>query len=111
MAKTILKKVGVFSVAKLQAIIMGIVGIPVGIITALILLTAITSPLPANPLGDTFMNNFAEPFVFNALLAVIITPILFGIVGFISGAVGAFLYNLIASRAGGVEMEFEETKA
>src|SRR5688572_29419285 len=37
----------------------------------------------------------------------IATPILYGIAGFLSGLVGAWLYNLTAHFTGGMEIEFE----
>jgi len=39
--------------------------------------------------------------------ALIFLPILYGIVGFISGAIGAFVYNLVAGVVGGIEIEVE----
>jgi len=37
----------------------------------------------------------------------IILPIFYGVVGFIAGAIGAALYNLIAGMVGGIEIEVE----
>jgi hypothetical protein len=34
-------------------------------------------------------------------------PIIYGIIGFIGGAIGALLYNLFAGMVGGVEIEVE----
>ena len=39
--------------------------------------------------------------------AIIFLPILYGIIGFISGAIGAFIYNLVAGVVGGIEIEVE----
>ncbi len=39
--------------------------------------------------------------------AVIFLPILYGIFGFIGGAIGAFIYNLVAGVVGGIEIEVE----
>jgi hypothetical protein len=38
---------------------------------------------------------------------VIILPIFYGVLGFVFGAIGAALYNVIAGMAGGVEFNFE----
>jgi len=35
-------------------------------------------------------------------------PITFAIPGFIVGAIGAFIYNLVAGWIGGIEMDFEQ---
>ena len=42
------------------------------------------------------------------VLGLIALPIIYGIIGFVSGAIIAFLYNLIARWIGGIEMEFEK---
>lgn len=38
-------------------------------------------------------------------IAMLFAPILYGIAGFIGGAVGAFVYNLVAGWVGGMEIE------
>ena len=40
-------------------------------------------------------------------MLVIILPIAYGIMGFVVGAVGAFIYNLVAKMIGGIEVELE----
>ncbi|MBK1877100.1 DUF3566 domain-containing protein [Pelagicoccus mobilis] len=37
----------------------------------------------------------------------IIAPIMYGVMGFVAGIIGAFLYNLIAKWLGGIEVEVE----
>lgn len=39
--------------------------------------------------------------------AIIFLPIMYGIMGFIGGAIMAFVYNVVAGIAGGVELELE----
>ncbi len=39
--------------------------------------------------------------------AIIILPIIYGIIGFVLGLITALLYNFIASRVGGLEVETE----
>ncbi len=39
--------------------------------------------------------------------AIIILPLFYGLVGFLSGLLIALMYNLIASKFGGIELEFE----
>jgi hypothetical protein len=41
------------------------------------------------------------------IAALIIFPIMYGVFGFIAGAIGAALYNLIAGIVGGIEMDVE----
>lgn len=85
----VLKKLGVLSVAKLEAVVFAVVGLIEGILFA-----AIGASLGLYDIGG--------------ILSIVTMPILFGILGFIAGAVGAFIYNLIAGKIGGIEMEFEE---
>jgi len=40
--------------------------------------------------------------------AVVILPLVYGILGFLGGVFAAFLYNVVASMAGGIELETEE---
>ena len=37
----------------------------------------------------------------------IAAPIMYGLMGFVMGAIGALIYNLIAGWVGGIEMELE----
>jgi hypothetical protein len=43
--------------------------------------------------------------------AVILLPVFYGVLGFISGLIGAAIYNVVARVTGGLEMEFEATDA
>lgn len=91
-----LKKIGVISLAKLQAVLAGCIGLITGIIYAGmgVRLGALTGSMG---LGAGL-----------GFLSIVAFPIAYAIIGFIGGAIGALLYNLIAERIGGVEMEFEQ---
>ncbi|MBS0514631.1 MAG: hypothetical protein JSS16_04070 [Proteobacteria bacterium] len=45
--------------------------------------------------------------IFGGIGALVFLPIMYGIFGFIAGAIGAFIYNLVAGVVGGVEIEVE----
>jgi hypothetical protein len=45
-------------------------------------------------------------FPFGTMFAVAL-PVLYGLLGIISGAIGAALYNLVAGWIGGIEVELE----
>jgi hypothetical protein len=106
MNKMVLKRVGVFSVAKMGGIVGIMVGLVIGVIYGLLLMA----------FGAMFMSGTSDyrgssdvgagAFV-GGLMAMIITPIAYAIVSFIVGAIYAFVYNLAAKFAGGIEMEFE----
>ena len=82
----VIKKLGVLSVAKLQAVLMAIVGFIAGLSFAVF--------------GDILFPGLG-------LLTIVIMPIIYAIMGFIGGAIGAFLYNIVAGWVGGIEIEFE----
>ncbi|MGI9102901.1 MAG: hypothetical protein ACR2IF_10710 [Terriglobales bacterium] len=50
----------------------------------------------------------AQPFpVFFGVGFAIAAPFIYGLMGFVMGALGAFVYNLIAGWIGGIEMELQ----
>ena len=53
-------------------------------------------------IGGAEMDAFAAFFGMGALITL---PILYGIMGFIFGFIGAWLYNLVADRIGGIEVD------
>ena len=83
------KKFDIMSVAKIQAVIMAICGFIAGIIMAAIgesamLLTGVS--------GGAGLG----------IAAIVIFPITYAILGFVGGAIGAFIYNIVADKIGGV---------
>lgn len=87
-----LKKIGVLSLAKIQAVIMAIFGLLFGLFIAVIDLI-----LPAA--------NGEDAFAGFGFFIVIIFPVLYTAMGFVFGALTAVLYNLTAKWAGGIEFE------
>ena len=86
----IIKKFGVLSVAKIYALLCGVMGLIVGIFSTI--------------LGTALGEDLA---IFGAA-GIIIFPIIYGVLGFVAGAVGAWLYNLIAGWVGGVEVKLKK---
>lgn len=91
----VVKKIGVLSIAKLQAIIMALVGLAVGIFYAIF-----AKAIAAAGTAETTV----APIQFG-WIGIIIFPIFYGVLGFLTGAVGAWVYNLLAKWIGGVELE------
>ena len=91
----VIKKIGVLSLAKFEAILMAVMGLIEGLIFAFLgmFLGALTSSMGAAA-GLGFFG-------------IIVLPIVFGIMGFVFGAIGALLYNLIARLIGGIEIELQ----
>jgi len=94
-----LKRVGVVSVAKIYGIIMAIIGLFVGILIALF------------GTGAAAIAGMPGVVAISAgILSIILFPILYGIIGFLMGAIGAILYNFVADKVGGVELTFKEKR-
>ncbi|MAG46993.1 hypothetical protein CL617_00165 [archaeon] len=82
-----LKKIDPMSIAKLSTAIYGVFGIPIGIIMA------------------TFGGLFGGGLGFSAI---IIVPIAYAFIGFVSGIIVGLLYNVAAKYVGGVTFDFEQ---
>jgi hypothetical protein len=92
----IIKAVGVLSVAKILGLIYGCLGLIFAPIFLLVELVAALSGQQKTPFAGVF-----------GVLFAILMPILYGVMGFILGAIGALLYNLFAKLVGGFELELE----
>ena len=93
----VVKRVGVGSAAKVYGLTLGILGIFIGIIYAAMfsMIGGLSNDLPFSGGG------FGVAFL-------IIIPILYGVIGFIFGALGALVYNFVAGKFGGLEIELSE---
>jgi hypothetical protein len=98
----VLKRVGIVSVAKITAVIGIVIGLIMGIIIGLIstLFGSIFDMMGPEMMGGAGFGALG-------LLAIVILPIVYGIGGFIYGAVVAAIYNIIARIIGGIVLEFE----
>jgi len=98
------KKIKVFSFAKFQAILFGFLGVLAGILYAFggLLIDLLVS-LDWISSNETPGLSEGTLLAFGALLGM---PVLFAIIGFITGVVEAILYNLLARWFGGVKIDF-----
>jgi hypothetical protein len=97
----IIKRVGVWSVAKVSGVLYALLGFVIGIFISLISL--MTSSLVSESASES--NPFGALF---GVGAVILLPLFYGFIGFISGAISTWLYNLIVGFIGGIEIEFAD---
>ncbi len=104
MAQVTITKFGILSVAKVQAVLMAIFGLIIGIMYGLIFMIMGASMLSAAGRSGT---GAAGGSVVIGLVMMIAIPIFYGVIGFISGIIGALVYNLVAGIAGGIQMEIE----
>jgi len=89
------KKLDVMSVAVVTCIIYAVIGLIIGIFGGLFM-GMISSVLHGGSSG------FGMGF---GMVMVILYPLMLGFIGFVGGALGAFVYNLVAKRVGGIKME------
>lgn len=92
----IIKSVGVLSVAKIMGLIYGSLGL---IFAPFFLLVGV---------AGSMVGQNKSPFagIFGVVFAILM-PVLYGGMGFVTGAIGALLYNLFARWVGGFELEIE----
>ena len=102
----IIRRFDVLSVAKVAGILYAGMGFIAGLIFACISLVAggIISAAAAKS-GDTLPPFFGMIFGVGAVIAL---PIMYGIMGFLVGALTAWLYNLCAGMVGGIRVEVEQ---
>ena len=96
----VVRRIGVFSVAKIGAILYAAIGLLIGLCFA-----AVFSILPMAARPDQGMPGWLGSMF--GVGAIVFMPIMYGIGGFVGGAISATLYNLFAGMVGGVEVEFE----
>ena len=93
----IIKRVGVVKLAIVQGALMA----ALGLIAALIFMVF------GAMIGSFGGHQAAGIAGIMGIAMLIILPIFYGVIGFIMGAIGAALYNLIASIVGGIEIDVE----
>jgi len=101
-----LNKIKVLSLAKLQAVIMSIAGLIAGILYSIggLIIDVLVSIEWVSPVvASTPGLSFGTVLAFGALIVV---PVLSAIIGFLAGAIGAFLYNFFGRWFGGIDIDF-----
>jgi hypothetical protein len=107
--RMIIRRVGVWSIARLY----GGMSATIGLIGGLILAAFATIGGVAGAMSPAFRaqgGGFAAGGI-GALFgvgAIIFLPIMYGIFGIVGGAIGAALYNLFADLFGGIEVEVQQ---
>jgi hypothetical protein len=96
----VIKRMGVLSVAKIESLIFAFIGLIEGILVSLASSAMKASAPPDMPLEFQL-----------GVWAIIALPIIYWIIGFVFGALGAAIYNLFAKWVGGFEVEFEDKNA
>ncbi len=107
MNKLKIRKLGILSVAKIYGIMCLVlsllISIPYGLfIIAFSLLGASASAGRGNE--ALALGGFG---IVGGIAVMIIIPIMYAVIGFIAGAIGALIYNIFSGIVGGIEIEVE----
>jgi hypothetical protein len=92
-----LRKIGVVSVMKLFFVIHFLLGFLVGLAITLF------SVVMSSAIGSAENSIPGGMWLFGPL-AVVVMPILYGVIGALFSAVGALIYNLLAAYIGGIQV-------
>ena len=93
----IVRRMGPLSLAKVSATLYGLIGLLVGGVISLVsVVGGALAGDEAGPMGMLF-----------GVAAVILLPIFYGGIGFVTSLIGASLYNLVAGWVGGIELDMQ----
>lgn len=94
----VIKRVGVWSVAKMYGALSGAMGLLFGVILAI-----------ASMVGVSLAEGENSPFmgVLFGAGAIVALPLFYGVMGLVVGAVGALIYNAVAAVVGGITIDVE----
>ncbi|NQS91274.1 MAG: hypothetical protein HQ574_02610 [Chloroflexi bacterium] len=104
---TKVKKLGVVSFAKLQAVMMGMAGLIAGILYSfggLMIDILVSIGWVSSASASTPGLSFGTVLAFGALIGM---PVIFAAFGFGAGLIEAILFNVFARWFGGIELDFE----
>ena len=109
MNKLRIKKLGILSVAKIYAVMMFvmmlIICIPYGLF---IIIFSLSNASNFGGQGGLALGGFG---VVGGLFVMIGLPIIYGLIGFVAGVIGALIYNIFAGMVGGIEIEVENVQS
>ena len=100
-----IRKLGVLSVAKIQALVLLVVSLLISIPYGLIII--VYSLFGASLIGGNASFAVGGGGVVVGILVMVGLPIFYAIIGFIGGAISALVYNLFSGIVGGIEIEVE----
>ena len=95
-----IKSMGVLSCAKMLGVLYGCMGLlllPFALVAGL---ASMATQQANSAIGGAAILAFG-----------ILAPVIYGAMGFVFGAIGAWIYNLIAKRLGGIEIQLEPVPA
>lgn len=100
----VIRRIGVLSAAKIAAVIGAVAGVLAGVM--FYLLGSLGGFASAASAGQSEADAAVGAFLTGmGLLSIVVLPVVYAIFGFIGGAIQAFLFNIAARVAGGLEVE------
>ena len=95
-----LRSIGVFSCAKLFAVLQAVIGVLIGFVFLFI-----------GIVGAAIAPGRQRFGMIGIIVIAVLMPVFYAVLGFVMGAIWAFVYNLAADSMGGLELEFETMAA
>jgi hypothetical protein len=98
-----LKRIDIMSFAKFQTFLMAMIGLLVGVMVAFF-------GFIFQAFAGRFMEGGESLPAFGAGLgvaALIILPVMYAVIGFVTGLIGGALFNLVSRISGGIRVELE----
>ena len=108
MNKLRIRKLGVLSVAKMYAVMMLVISLLIAIPYGLFII--IFSLIGAGSAGGDAALMLGGGGIVMGLGIMIGMPIMYALMGFVFGALGALIYNVFAGMVGGIEIEVENIR-
>ena len=105
MAEMTIKRFGVFSVGKMQSLVMGVIGLILGVIYGLLFMV-VGAAVSLGGSSDR-PNPGGLPSIVIGIVFMITIPLLYTFLGFIVGCIWALVYNLASGVVGGIKFELE----
>jgi len=96
----IIRRIGVLSAAKVFGILGVVIGLFVGVLMFLMTSLGGVAAAAQNQTGAGLMAGMG-------VVALVVMPIMYGVLMFLGGALQAFVYNVGARFVGGIEIEAE----
>jgi hypothetical protein len=97
----VIRRVGPVSCAKIAGALYALIGFVLGCMFSLVSMAGAFAGGPDSPFGPMSA-------IFG-VGAIVILPILYGCMGFVMTLISAWLYNVLASSVGGIQLELSET--
>ena len=104
----VVRRVGALSLGKVLGAVYALLGLIFGAITAFFWVLTVLLGIASSGQDAEGTGALVGVGLLFGIGALVLYPIISGIVGFIGGLITAWIYNLVARLAGGLEIELED---